>query len=85
MVLRTREETQLPGGLNELRLVREVDGDLLLAWVGPRPADGEREIAMRVPRQLTVDIDAEPDKWASLRESVGEGDVIDFQRDLLVA
>lgn len=84
-VLRTREETPLPGGHNELRLVREVDGDLLLAWVGPRPAEGERELALRVPRQLTIDIDAEPEKWRSLRDSVGEGDVVDFQRDLLAA
>jgi hypothetical protein len=40
---------------------------------------------MRVPRQLLTDIEAEPAKWQAVRERVGEGDVIDFQRDLLAA
>ncbi len=84
-VLRTRDETPLPGGHTELRLVREVDGDLLLAWVGAPSAEGGREPAMRVPRQLIADIDAEPEKWQALRDDVGEGDVVDFQRTLLAA
>jgi hypothetical protein len=85
VVLRTREETPLPGGHAELRLVGEIDGDLVLGWVGPREPDAERESAMRVPRQLIADIDAEPEKWQSLRDAIGEGDVVDFQRELLLA
>lgn len=84
-VLRTRDDTPLPGGHNELRLAGEIDGDLVLAWVGARDAGDERQPALRVPRQLIADIDAEPDKWQALRDGVSEGDVVDFQRELLVA
>jgi hypothetical protein len=67
-------------------MIGENSGDPVLAWVG-RPGEGEDEPprAMRVPRQLLTDIEAEPAKWQAVRERVGEGDVIDFQRDLLAA
>ena len=81
-VMRTREETPLPGG-RALRLVRVDDETLLLAWVG---SDGqERPESWRVPRGLIDDIEAQPEAWQSLRESVVSGDVVDFQRDLLAA
>jgi hypothetical protein len=84
-VMRTQEETPTPGRL-ELRMVGESNGDPVLAWLGQ---PGEDEDAppppMRVPRQLITEIDAEPAKWQPLRGRVGEGDVVDFQRDLLAA
>jgi len=83
-VMRTRDETPLPGA-RELRLVGAVDGDPVLAWVGTAPSGEEREAALRVPRQLIADIEAEPEKWQALRDGVGEADVVDFQRELLAA
>ena len=84
-VMRSQEETPTPGRL-ELRMIAEKDGGPVRAWVG-RPGDGEDEPppAMRVPRQLLTDIEAEPAKWQALRDRVGEGDVVDFQRGLLAA
>ena len=84
-VLRAQEETPAPGRL-ELRMIAETDGDPVLAWLGPKdPDDDSPPPLMRVPRQLITDIDAEPEKWQALRERVAEGDVVDFQRDLLAA
>lgn len=84
-VMRTREESPLPGAL-ELRLVGEHEGDLVLDWVGSSTdADAGREPPLRVPRALIAEIEAEPQTWAALRESVAEGDVVDFQRALLAA
>lgn len=81
-VMRTREETPLPGRV-ELRLVGEIEGDLLLAWVGGR--DDEPPPALRVPRQLIADIEADPGAWQAVKDDATEGDVIDFQRALLAA
>jgi hypothetical protein len=83
-VMRTQEESPLPGN-SELRLIREHDGDLVLAWVGGQGAEEEQAKAMRVPRELISDIDAEPEKWQALRDRVTEGDVVDFQREMLAA
>lgn len=84
-VMRTREESPLPGAL-ELRLVGEHEGDLVLDWVGTSTDDeAGREPPLRVPRALISEIESEPQKWAALRESVAEGDVVDFQRALLAA
>lgn len=83
-VLRTRDEAPLPGAL-ELRLVGEHDGDLVLAWLGRRGNDEDRQPPLRVPRQLIADIEAEPQKWQALRENVADGDVVDFQREVLAA
>lgn len=83
-VLRAQEETPAPGRL-ELRMVAEEDGDPVLAWIGPKDADEDAPAPMmRVPRQLLDDIEAEPTKWKALRDLVSEGDVVDFQRGLLV-
>ena len=82
MVLRHGGETPVPGR-RELRLVEAGTEHVVLAWV--RPADGEVEKAIRVPRTLIADIDAEPEPWKAMRESVGEGIVVDFQREMLAA
>ena len=66
-------------------MIADNAGDPVLAWLGPRDADDEPPPAMRVPRQLIADIDADPAAWQALRERVGEGDVVDFQRELLAA
>ncbi|MGH8798061.1 MAG: CpXC domain-containing protein [Caldimonas sp.] len=85
VLMRTQEETPAPGRL-ELRMVGESEGDPVLAWLGPQDdADEATPPVMRVPRQLITEIEAEPAKWQALRERVGEGDVVDFQRGLLVA
>jgi len=82
-VMRTQEETPVPGRL-ELRMIAENDGDPVLAWLGSHDdSDDAPPPVMRVPRQLITDIDAEPAKWQALRERVGEGDVVDFQRGML--
>ena len=80
-VMRTSSETPVPGTL-ELRLVAVDDESLLLAWLGGD--EDEPGPAMRVPRQLLADIDADRGAWQSARDRVGEGDVVDFQRDMLV-
>ena len=40
---------------------------------------------MSVQRKLIKDIEAVQDAWQALRASVAEGDVVDFQRELLLA
>jgi len=82
MVLRNGRETPIPGQ-RELRLVEAGAEDFVLAWV--RPADGRVESAMRVPRSMIAEIDAEPEPWKAMREQVGEGLVVDFQREMLAA
>jgi hypothetical protein len=82
VVMRTRDETPLPGRM-ELRLIGEQTGDPVFAWLGS--ARDDVPPAFQVPRQLISDIDADPAAWQSLRDSVGEGDVVDFQRELLAA
>jgi CpXC protein len=82
-VMRTQDESPLPGD-SELRLLREQDGDLIFAWVGSHGGSDEQPPQMRVPRQLIGDIEAAPDQWQALRDSVTEGDVVDFQREMLV-
>lgn len=81
-VMRTQEETPLPGQL-ELRLIGAEGRDPLLAWVGA--GAGEAPRALKVPRTLIDAIEAEPERWQALRESVAEGDVVDFQRELLAS
>ena len=83
VLMRTQAETPAPGRL-ELRMIAESEGDPVLAWLGPHDDDDEAPApALRMPRQLIADIEAEPAKWQALRERVGEGDVVDFQRGLL--
>ena len=80
MALRHGSETPVPGK-REFRLVETGADDIVLAWV--RPADSHVEKAMRVPRSLIAEIDAEPEPWKAMREEMGEGLVVDFQRDML--
>lgn len=80
MVLRHASETPIPGE-RELRLVEAGTDDVVLAWV--RPADSRVEKAMRVPRSLIAEIDAEPEPWKAMREEIAEGPVVDFQREML--
>jgi hypothetical protein len=82
MALRHGSETPVPGK-RELRLVEAGAEDFVLAWV--RPADSRVESAMRVPRSLIAEIDAEPEPWKAMRDQVGEGLVVDFQREMLAA
>jgi endogenous inhibitor of DNA gyrase (YacG/DUF329 family) len=82
MVLRNGSETPIPGR-RELRLVEAGADNFVLAWV--RPADSQIEKAMRVPRSLIAEIDAEPEPWKAMREEVCEGLVVDFQRKMLTA
>ena len=82
MVLRNGGETPVPGR-RELRLVEARAEDFVLAWV--RPADGAVETALRIPRTLIAEIDAEPEPWKAMRDNVGEGLVVDFQREMLAA
>jgi hypothetical protein len=82
-VMRTQDETPLPGR-SELRLVGERDGELVLAWLGGG-VDEDPPPAWRVPRQLIADIEADPAAWQAARDTTAEGDVVDFQRELLAA
>ena len=82
-VMRTQEESPLPGRL-ELRLVAADDGDPVLAWLGGG-SEGEALPALKVPRKLIDAIEAEPARWQAVRDSVAEGDVVDFQRGLLAS
>jgi hypothetical protein len=84
VVMRSGETTPLPGTW-ELRLMGVQEGDPVLAWLGPAADDDESPRSIRVPRALIEQIDSEPEAWQALRESVAEGDVVDFQRDMLVA
>ena len=81
-VLRTGDDVPLPGG-QEFRLVGELDGDPVLAWVH---TDSERrEAAVRMPRALIGEIEAERAKWQKTFDDVAEGLVVDFQREMLAA
>ena len=82
MALRHGSETPIPGQ-RELRLVEAGADDMVIAWV--RPADSRVEKAMRLPRTLLTEIEGEPEPWKAMRESVGEGVVVDFQREMLAA
>lgn len=82
-VMRSQEETPLPGR-SEFRLVGEHDGDPLLAWVGAH-SDEDVPPVLRVPRQLIADIEADPTTWKAARETTSEGDMVDFQRELLAS
>ena len=68
-------------GPREFRLVGVGGGDLVFGWVGT--VDGTVGEGVRVPRGLIDEIEAEPEAWATLRESVAEGLVVDFQRATL--
>ena len=81
-VLGDGSETPVPGR-RELRLVEAGAEDFVLAWV--RPADGAVEKALRIPRSMIAEIEAEPEPWRALRAEVGEGIVVDFQREMLAA
>ena len=81
-VLRTRDDVPLPGA-QEFRLVGELDGDPVLAWV---QADSERRHdAVRMPRALIGEIEAEREQWKKAFDDVAEGFVVDFQREMLAA
>jgi len=80
-VTRTLEDMPLPGEF-EFRLLRMEGDDPVFGWV--RTADSTVSGAIRVPRQFLADIDAAPDAWKTVRENVGEGLVVDFQREMLV-
>lgn len=81
-VLRASDHMPIPGA-EEFRLLRLEGDDPVCAWV--RTADGTAHDALRVPRQLIADIDAAPDTWNAMREAVGDGLVVDFQREMLAA
>lgn len=81
-VMRTSAESPLPGE-QELRLIGVGDSELTLAWIGGSDTDATPVI--RVPRQLLADIEAEAGAWQAARERVAEGDVVDFQREMLLA
>jgi hypothetical protein len=81
-VMRTLDSMPLPG-LQEFRLLRMEGDDPVFGWV--RTSDGTASDAVRVPRKLIADIDGAPQTWAPLRDSVGEGLVVDFQREMLTA
>ena len=83
-VVASRSSTEMPiPGQSELRLVAVSDSELELCWI--RPSDQSRGASMRVPRQLIADIEAEPAAWQPLRDAVGDGIVVDFQREMLAA
>jgi CpXC protein len=82
-VMRSQEELPMPGS-SELRLVGERDGDALLAWVGGHTNE-DAPIVLRVPRKLFADIEADPATWQAARDITGEGDMVDFQREMLVS
>ena len=81
-VMRNSGESPVPGEM-ELRLVGEEEGDLVIAWV--RALDRKVGDAMRVPRALIGEIEAEPAAWKEIRDDVADGLVVDFQREMLVA
>jgi hypothetical protein len=68
-------------GKKEFRLVRMDGEDPVFAWV--RTADDSVSDALRVPRKLMAEIEATPEKWEALRNSVADGMVVDLQRELL--
>jgi hypothetical protein len=81
-VLRTRDDVPLPGE-HEFRLVGELDGDPVLAWV--RTDSERRHDAVRMPRALIGEIEAEREQWKKAFDDVAEGLVVDFQREMLAA
>ena len=81
-VMRTLETMPLPG-VQEFRLLRMEGDDPVFGWV--RTADGTASGAVRVPRKLVADIDGDAPTWQALRDSVGEGLLVDFQREMLTA
>lgn len=81
-VMRTAKETPVPGDL-ELRLVAVDDTSLLLAWLGGEEEE-QPDQAVRVPRQLLADIEGDAAAWQDARDAVSEGDVVDFQREMLL-
>ena len=82
VIARDSDESPVPGR-RELRLVGTIGDDLVVAWVAP--ADGRAGDVKRVARQLVADIEAKPDEWKALRDDVGEGLLVDFQREMLAA
>jgi hypothetical protein len=82
MALRHGNRTPVPGR-RELRLVEAGADVFVLAWV--RPADGQVEDALRVPRTLLAEIEAEPETFQELRDEIGSGLVVDFQREMVAA
>jgi hypothetical protein len=81
-ILRTREDVPLPG-TQEFRLVGDIEGDPVLAWV--HAASEQRGGALRMPRTLIGEIEAEPEQWKAAFDQVAEGLVVDFQREMLAA
>jgi hypothetical protein len=82
VVARNSDEMPVPGR-RELRLVGTIGEDLVVAWVAP--ADGRAGDLKRVARKVVADIEARPDDWKELRDNVGEGLLVDFQREMLAA
>jgi predicted RNA-binding Zn-ribbon protein involved in translation (DUF1610 family) len=76
------EQAPLPGR-EELRLVQATSDELTLGWV--RAEDHRLGKCLSLPRALLDDIEREPAAWQGLREQVGEGALVDFQRAMLVA
>lgn len=69
------------GDATELRLGGTDGLDLQMAWI---VAANERPVELlRVPRQLYHDIDQDRAGWASLREELGQGLLVDYQRLML--
>ena len=79
--MRAGDETPLPGPF-EMRLAAVDDEALHFAWIGGQADEPQ---VWRVPRALIAAIEAEPEVWQAVRETVAEGDVVDFQRELLAA
>lgn len=84
VVMRSGETTPVPGR-RELRMMALQDGDPLLTWLGPAQDDDDTPATIHVPMALIEEIDAHPDEWKDLRDSVADGDVVDFQREMLAA
>ena len=81
-VLRASDTMPIPGE-QAFRLLRMEGDDLICAWV--RASDGTARDARRIPRRLIADIEADTARWDALRALVGEGLVVDFQREMLAA
>ncbi|MBX3607219.1 MAG: CpXC domain-containing protein [Piscinibacter sp.] len=80
MVMRNLDTMPVPGA-QEFRLLRLEDEDPVFGWV--RTSDGVASNAVRVPRKLIGEIEATPEKWEPLRERIGDGLVVDLQREML--
>ena len=79
--LRHRFPDVVPGR-RELRLAAFGADELVIGWVDPK-AEAISDV-VRVPRAVVAEIEAEPDSWRALRDSVVEGVVVDFQRATLL-